>query len=138
MRIAYLTTDEVNEDLAFQLADECGVILFPLSAHAAASDGRPDAVLYDWDSLPPDLREETLLASLANPSSCPVGVHGFSLDEEEVEALHQDGVAVFQRLGSDVFRMLRRLSRPRARGHRDSFPRRQLPAAARLGTTGCH
>ncbi len=110
MKIAYLTTDEVNEDLALQMADECGVTLYPLTFTDGPTEGRFDAVLYDWDSLPQQRREEILLEALTGSSSYPVAVHGYGLEEEEVKTLHQDGVAVFHRLEPEVFRVLRRLA----------------------------
>jgi hypothetical protein len=51
--IAYLTTDEVNLDLADRLATECGAILYPLSFRDGPPNGAFEAVLCDWDSLPP-------------------------------------------------------------------------------------
>jgi hypothetical protein len=53
MLIGYRTIDEVNEDTARQLAQACGVRLYPLWPREAPPDGGFDAVLYDRDCLPP-------------------------------------------------------------------------------------
>jgi hypothetical protein len=111
MNIAYVTNEKVNEDLALQLADESGINLCPLSPGTAPETGWFDAVLYDWDSLPSGQQHEIPLACLAGFSSCPVAVHGFTLDREERESLHQDGIAVFRRLETKVLRTLRSLVR---------------------------
>jgi hypothetical protein len=111
MRFAYFTNDEVNEDQALQLADECGVTLcclFPTDAHG---DEDFDAVLYDWDSLSAGQHQQVIFECLTGYASCPVAVHGFSLDAEEREALHNDGIAVFRHLDGHIFTTLRRLVR---------------------------
>src|SRR5262249_18156562 len=56
--IAYLTTDEVNLDLADRLATECGATLYPLSFQDGPPSGAFDAVLYDWDYLSPPWRQQ--------------------------------------------------------------------------------
>jgi hypothetical protein len=111
MNFAYVTNEKLNEDQALQLADECGINLCPLSPDAAPETGWFDAVLYDWDSLPPEQQHEIPLACLAGFSCCPVAVHGYTLDREERESLHQDGIAVFRRLETKVFRTLRSLAK---------------------------
>jgi hypothetical protein len=115
MLVAYLTTDAVNEDLALQMADECGVTLYPYTFNGALPNGRLDAILFDWDSLPLQRRQTILFESLADPSFLPVAVHGCGLEEEEIETFHQDGVAVFHRLEPELFKTLRHLSRGKAR-----------------------
>jgi hypothetical protein len=123
MLVAYLTNDEVNEDLAFQMADECGVTLCPLSFNCRCLGRRFDAVLFDWDSLPLPRRQGILFETLAGSSSFPVAVHSFNLEEEEVETLHQDGVAVFHRLEPALFKTLRHLSRAKDRLNKHRLPR---------------
>jgi hypothetical protein len=127
MRIAYYTTDEVNIDLALQMADVCGATLYLLPSSDVPPPGRFHAALYDWDALSLYRRQEILLESLANLSSCPVAVHGYNLEEEEVETLHQDGVAVFDCLDPEVFQTLRRLSRPNIRSRHGKHWRRREP-----------
>jgi hypothetical protein len=109
MNFAYITNDEVNEDLALQVADECGINVCPLSPHQNSESGWYDAVLYDWDSLSQEQRQEIPLACLAGARSSPVAVHGYGLEDDEREALHQDGIAVFRRMEPRVFKTLRRL-----------------------------
>ena len=60
MRLAYLTTDEVNQDLAIRIAADCGTTLALLSPRDPPPNGRFDAVLYDWDFWPLHLRREVL------------------------------------------------------------------------------
>jgi hypothetical protein len=127
MRIAYYTTDEVNIDLALQMADVCGATLYLLPSSDVPPPGRFNAALYDWDALSLYRRQEILLESLASLSSCPVAVHGYNLEEEEVETLHQDGVAVFDCLDPEVFQTLRRLSRPNGRRQHGKHWRRREP-----------
>jgi hypothetical protein len=69
MRIAYLTTDDVNAALAAQLAADCGLSLCQLAPQGAAPDGEFDAAVYDLDFLPAG-RLGRLLADLA-PGGCP-------------------------------------------------------------------
>src|SRR5260370_19668657 len=106
MKLAYISTDEVNQDLAVQLADECGIAVYSVRYVNARRHDAFDALLYDWDSLPWIRRRDIFLASVAS-ATCPVAVHGFSLDDEIAEALHQDGVAVFRRLEPRIFTTLR-------------------------------
>ena len=60
MRIAYLTTDEVNEALALEMALACDVALEPLVPKQGPPDAGYDAVLIDWDHWPPEQRAELL------------------------------------------------------------------------------
>src|SRR6266566_670352 len=52
MRIAYLTTDEVNRDLAHKFATECDVNIRALSPRETPQTGSFDGVVYDVDFLP--------------------------------------------------------------------------------------
>ena len=108
MLIAYLTTDEVNLDLADRLATGCGAILHPLSFQDGPPNGAFEAVLYDWDYLSPPWRQQLLAELLSRPAPCPVALHGYTLEEEHGEALRRHGVAVFRRLEPGVFLNLRR------------------------------
>jgi hypothetical protein len=108
MRVAYLTTDEVNQEQALEMAQECGLTLCPL----APTDGPPgheyDAVLYDWDSWPAEQRREALAQMLAGPLPHAVAWHGYSLDDDQAEALRRHTVAVYRCLRPRLFRFLRR------------------------------
>jgi hypothetical protein len=114
--IAYLTTDEVNLDLADRLALECGAILYPLTFQEGPPDGAFEAVLYDWDHLCSRWRQQLLAELLARPAACPVALHGYTVEEEHGEALRRHGVDVFRRLEREVFLNLRRAA-GRARGN---------------------
>jgi hypothetical protein len=109
MHVAYLTTDEVNRDLALRLAEACGVTLHPLTPRDLPPDAPVDAVLYDLDFLPATQRQETLSALAAGALRLPAGVHSYSLDEGVVAALREQAVAVSPRLDGTLFRKLRRL-----------------------------
>jgi hypothetical protein len=111
MRIAYWTTDEVNEDLAHELAAECGDRLCPLTPKDWAADGQYDAVLYDWDHLPAELQQEVMRGLLNGPLPHAVAVHGYGLGDGRAEALRRHTVAVYRRLQPRVFRFLRLAAR---------------------------
>jgi hypothetical protein len=107
MLIAYLTTDDVNQDLALRLAEDCGETLCPLPPREAPDDSF-DAVVYDLDFLPPSLRESVLAELSSGRPLRPAAVHGYNLDERQEEVLLKNGVAVFRRLDADVFQFLAR------------------------------
>lgn len=106
MLLAYLTTDEVNGDLAVRMAEAHGITLYSLSFQEKPLDGQFDAVVYDWDHLPVEHRQEILLHLLWSPVPCPVGLHSYNLDDEQAEALRQNGVTVFFRLDPALFLVL--------------------------------
>jgi hypothetical protein len=108
MRVAYLTTDEVNEEQARQMAQECGLTLCPLAPKDDPPDGAYDAVLYDWDSWPAEGRREALAEMLAGPLPHAVALHGYHLEDDQVEALRRHTVAIYGRLQPRVFWFLRR------------------------------
>ena len=106
MRIAYLTLDEVTENLATLMADECGATLFPLGPRDPKPDGEFDAVLYDLDSLPPPHRKELLSELLSSRPLRPVGVHSYQLEEDEQAALRRRGLLVCRHIDTAVFQAL--------------------------------
>jgi len=108
MRFAYLTTDEVNQELAQALAEAHRITLCPLAPREAPPDDQFDAVLIDWDYWPADRRENALLELLASPVSRPVALHGYNVGPEWEEVLSQRGVAVHRTLQGEVFGSLRR------------------------------
>ena len=108
MRVAYLTTDEVNEHLALTMAAACDIQLVPRAPREAPPDGEFDAVLYDWDYLPPEQRQELRERLHAGHGPGRVIVHGYNLGKKEVAAWRQQGITVFRRLESRVFRALLR------------------------------
>jgi hypothetical protein len=108
MRIAYLTVDEVNEDLALRLAEEYGMTVCPQTLRDPFPDGQFDAVLYDWDSFPRSDQQEILARLLEGSLSCPVAVHGYNASEPQVEALRKKAIIVFRTLKPEVFQLLHR------------------------------
>jgi hypothetical protein len=107
MRFAYLTTDEVNQALAPEMALGCGVRLDTLFPKDGPPDGRYDAVVYDWDSWPAELRREFLKRLDKGPLYRPVAVHGYHLPEDQAEALRSRRVALYRSLQPEVFQLLR-------------------------------
>jgi hypothetical protein len=101
--IAYLTLDEVNEDLALRLAEESGALLYAPAPRRAMPGGPFDALLYDWDSLPAERRQSVLEEVLGGWLPCPVAVHGYNMDEGLEETLSRQGVAVYRRLEPELF-----------------------------------
>jgi hypothetical protein len=110
MRIAYLTTDEVNQDLATQMAAECGVTLVPVTPQAPSPDGQFDAVVYDLDYLPPDQRQQILTDLSSHPVGRRVAVHSYRLADEQTETLCDNGVLVYRRLEPELFLLLQLLA----------------------------
>jgi hypothetical protein len=109
--IAYLTTDEVNADLARQMADRFDVSLHLLSPKDGSPDGEFDAVLYDWDHWPVGRQREVMAELLGGSLPHAVAVHGYNLEDAQAEALRQHTVAVYRRLQPRVFQFLRRAVR---------------------------
>jgi hypothetical protein len=107
MRIAYVTTDEVHEHLAQDMAASQETSLFPLSPRDPHPDGEFDAVLYDWDYLPPGERSEVLKELLAGPACYSRAVHGYNLPESQEQCLRECEVAVFRQLQPEAFLLLR-------------------------------
>jgi hypothetical protein len=107
MRIAYLTTDEVNEQLALQMATECGITLCPLAPKDAPPDGEYDAVLYDWDYLPVEEQREVMAELLSGLLPHAVALHSYNLEDYQVEALRGNNVAVYRRLQPMLFQSIR-------------------------------
>jgi hypothetical protein len=120
MRIAYLSTDEVNHALAQRLAAADGSHLDLLWLRDPPPDGQFDAVLCDLDSWPASLRAEVLSRLLAATPFLPVAVHSYGPEEEQTEALRSRGVTVFNQLGPEVFRTLHRAAHPAWNGHADA------------------
>jgi hypothetical protein len=106
MLIAYVTTDEVNEQLALQMAEESGETLCPLSPSDAPPDEDFDGAVYDWDCLPAQRQQAILAQLLTGQGPCLAAVHGYNVDYGCVEALRKQNVAVYRTLQPEVFRRL--------------------------------
>jgi hypothetical protein len=108
MRIAYVTTDEVNQDLALRTAAACGACLEAFSAPDALPCGVYDAVVYDWDFLPAVSRGKVVAGLAKDPAPPVVAVHSYGLQGQEAQALRRHGVLIVRRLRGSLFRKLRR------------------------------
>ena len=108
MRIAYLTMDEVNTDLARRWADLINADVFPLSPRDPLPDGNYDAAIYDVDLLPAALREQVLTMLLTGQIHSPTAVHSYNFRRREVVALRARGVIVQRRLEGCILLRLRR------------------------------
>jgi hypothetical protein len=106
MRCAYLTLDEVNRDLAGNLAGALGMGLDILSLRDAAPDGQFDAIVYDLDFLPRDDRERVLARLRARRATEPVAVHSYHLSDRHKSLLRRRGVIVARRLSPQLFALL--------------------------------
>jgi hypothetical protein len=120
MNLAYVSTDEVHQDLAYQLARAYRVDVHLLTPTDRVPE-RLDAVIYDLDYLPPEDREHVLDRLIGSPANGLVAVHGYNLFGDQAKALKRNGVLVRRRLGRNLFRALLR----RAVEHQ--------PGAARAG-----
>ena len=107
MRVAYFTTDEVNEDLAVQLAEDCGASLDSFTPKDAPPTAEYEAIVYDLDHLPRETDSDMVRDLLAKPQAFPAAVHSYRLEHKQALALRQHGFAVYSRLDSKVFRNLR-------------------------------
>jgi hypothetical protein len=106
MLIAYVTTDEVNKDVATKLGSESGVTVCPLRLDEIGLVDRFDAMIYDLDFVPAPWRTAILSQLLARSAFALRAVHSYNLVEDDEEELRQCGVLVFRRLESAVFRRL--------------------------------
>jgi len=106
MRIAHITTDEVNQALAVQAAGPLGAIVTPLGPEAISTHVLFDAVLYDLDRVPPDRRQALVDEIRSETTALPMAVYGYCLSEEQAGKLRFHGVAVAQRLHSALIRTL--------------------------------
>jgi hypothetical protein len=129
MLIAYLTTDEVNEQLALYMAEENGQTLCSLSPSDAPPDDDFDAAVYDWDYLPAKRQQALRAQLLAEQGVRPAAVHGYNLDDDCVEALRRHNVAVFRTLQPELFRRLAREYKRIQAAHAPAFAaERELPS----------
>jgi hypothetical protein len=108
--IAYLSTDEVNQDLAVQMAAACDIRLELLSPRDPPPDGQFDAFIYDLDYWPQ--RQEVLAELVRVRTPHAVVLHSYNLDEDQIEVLRSKGVSVSGRLDVEVFHALRLASVP--------------------------
>jgi hypothetical protein len=106
MRVAYATTDEVNQALAAQMAAECGAIICDRRPGEVPPNGLFDAVLYNLDDVPRDQRPAFLEGLCLSTPDCPTAVHGYDITDEQARTLNRNGVAAARRLDLDLLRNL--------------------------------
>jgi len=112
MRMAYLTTDEVNENLALEMSERQGVTLCPQVPKNPPPDDTFDAVLIDWDHWPSEHRAKLLAGMRDGLTGRPVAVHGYSLEDGLRAALRARGVVVRRRLRPGLIRLLWQAAAP--------------------------
>ncbi len=103
MLVAYLTVDEVNQDMAVRLASRCNVTVHPVSFRELPLKKMFDALVYDLDSFPDSEREEILTKLLNSLALYPVAVHSYCLAGRQAQRLRQNGVVVRRRLTEATF-----------------------------------
>jgi hypothetical protein len=111
MRIAHITTDEVNQALAVQVARPLGAAMTPLGPGEMSTHFLFDAVLFDLDRVPPDRRAALLDEIHSETTDRPMAVYGYCLSEEQARKLRFHGVAVAQRLHAALIRTLANAAR---------------------------
>jgi hypothetical protein len=112
MRIAYMTTDEVNQSLAAKMAAECGADLCARLPLAPLPDGQFHAVLYDLDDLQNHGCGELVALILGSRSTRLRAVHGYDITDEQSKALRRHGVTVGRRLRFGLIRSLCKAAQP--------------------------
>jgi hypothetical protein len=116
MKIAYVTTDEVNRYAADRLARACGAQVCCFSRQGAMVEGGFDAAVYDLDFLPGKEQRAVLTHLMTRPLTQSVAVHSYHLDGAQKRALRANGVVVYRRLVRKMFHLLLRRYH---RGHVD-------------------
>ena len=106
MRLAYATTDEVNQALAIRMSAAFGALVCRLRPGDALPEGLFDAILCDLDHMLGDERAAFVDGLCLEPPGCPTAVHGYGVTDEQAEELRRHGVAVSQRLRSGLLRRL--------------------------------
>src|SRR5579864_5850246 len=108
LHVAYLSIDEVNLSTARELVEERN------AAFNAPSFSEPlpylDAVVYDLDCLPPDLREQIVAQLRSGRPSFPTAVHSYGLADELARDLRSNGVLVARKLTPGLLARLLRLA----------------------------
>jgi hypothetical protein len=106
MRIAHITTDEVNQDIAVQVAKRLDASVTMLGCDDTATLVLFDSLLYDLDRIAPDRRDALLDEIRSETTTLPVAVYGYCLSEEQAGKLRFHGVAVGQQLHRALIRTL--------------------------------
>jgi hypothetical protein len=96
-----MSLDEVNQDLALEIADRCGESLATLASPAEAPPAHCDAVVYDLDHLCATDRRQILDDLTYRPVKHLAAVHSYHLPPHAVRSLRRNGVIVQRRLQAD-------------------------------------
>ena len=112
MRIAYMTTDEVNRASAAQMAGEFGAFICALAPKDSPPDNQFLAVLYDLDDIERQQRAELVAQIVSRASTRPTAVHGYDITDEQAATLRRHGVAVSKRLHAGLIRSLCKAAQP--------------------------
>jgi hypothetical protein len=136
MRIAYLTADEVNSDLAQRWALERGFEVVPVSPGDPFPNGDFDAAIYDLDFLAPTILQQVLANLLTDPSHAPAAVHGYNLRRRQANGLLARGVFVRRKLDRGILAMLQR--KVRRLQAKEQLAWNATPSASRPETLGAN
>ena len=112
MRIAYVSTDEVNQDLATRIAAKFGVGVCKRLPKDRKPDDLCDAVLYNLDDVPSAERSALIEGFRCAKPDRPTAVHGYGITDEQAKLLGRNGIAVAPRLRSGLLRSLCQAARP--------------------------
>ncbi len=104
MNLAYVTLDEVHQDLAYRLAVRNRVNLRVFWPTETFSPRRFAAVLYDLDYLPAPDRDRILARLRGGPLKVVCGVHSYNVSAKQRRALQRNGVIVRRRLSAGLLR----------------------------------
>jgi len=111
--IAYVSPDEVHQELAAELAGERGVTLASFASSAEMPLVPYPAVIYDVDYLTLEDRRRVLDELTGTPLTQVAAVHSYNLNAGQQKALRRNGVAVHRRLRPAWFGRLARKARKR-------------------------
>ncbi|HLN29784.1 MAG TPA: hypothetical protein VK395_18705 [Gemmataceae bacterium] len=98
MFVAYISLDEVNQDLATRTAEKYGVTLATFASRAEMASWPCDAVVYDLDCLPADDRRHILDELTGDPVKRVAAVHSYNLQPIQKRGLRRNSVIVRRRL----------------------------------------
>jgi hypothetical protein len=129
MRLAYLTTDPVNLNLAERAAATLGATVDRFEPRDGRPGGEYAAVVYDLDYLPPALIGQVLADLLAARAKRVAAVHGYNLGAALRAALRRRDVVVARRPGGPVIRAVVRRHRRAVAGQ----PAGTAPPPGRAG-----
>jgi hypothetical protein len=106
MKLAYMNSDEVNQELAVRVAALHGAVVYRLVPDSPLLDGPFDAVLYNLDEVPSGERSVLLDRLCLDSPHRPTAVHGYDITEEQARSLNRSGIPYTLRLHRDLLRNL--------------------------------